>query len=120
MNFSLDLSAKPEVDEDALKSPVGKLELAGSAKSYDEESDIHEDITIIVKLDGDRTEKIDCKTGETIMNIKKKIHDDHGVPFSCVVSFQGKPMLDPLSLNDFPHLIAAHKEGKAIEFTVAH
>lgn len=72
-------------------------------KAYFEESDIHEEIELTLALSDERTIKLKLKIGDTVQNIKKRLEDTHGIPFvRQLFLLDGQPMLDPLSLNDFP------------------
>lgn len=94
-----------------MKSPVAALALGGARKpTYDEESDIHDDITLTLEFPDGKTKDIFCKTGETVINLKKKLFDEFEIPFSCKLSYNDNVMLDPLSLNDFPVLVEAGKK----------
>jgi len=74
--------------------------------SYYHESDIFEDIPITLLLPGGITFKLIVKTGETVQEIKRKLDTEHGVPYSdATLYYNGKCMIDPLSLNDFPGLV---------------
>tara|TARA_R110002050_G_scaffold277245_2_gene422851 strand:- start:126 stop:485 length:360 start_codon:yes stop_codon:yes gene_type:complete len=73
--------------------------------SYDEESNIHGKINITIVLP-DKSEIIrEFSLGDTVFNIKKYVHDNKGLEWKGMkASLDGKAMLDPLSLNDFPAL----------------
>jgi len=74
--------------------------------SYYQESDIFEDIPITLILPDGITFKLIVKTGETVQEIKRKLDTLHGVPYSdATLYYNGKCMIDPLSLNDFPGLV---------------
>lgn len=74
-------------------------------RSYDEESNIHAPITVVLKLPDGSTKEFAQTTGDTIQIIKKKIEVELGFPYhktSCF--YAGKLLIEPLSLNDFPDL----------------
>jgi hypothetical protein len=75
------------------------------APSYDQESNIHQKIELTLVLpDGTHLCKVFSK-GDTVFNIKKTVHDEKGVEYKGMqVELEGKVLLDPLSLNDFPSL----------------
>ena len=75
------------------------------APSYDEESNIHAKIELTIVLpSGEQVQKTFSK-GDTVFNIKKTVHDEKGLEWKgMIVEYDGKPLLDPLSLNDFPFL----------------
>ena len=100
------------------RGPVISLDLGNASeqpsetkKTYDEESNIHADITVTLLFPDGIEENVQCKTGETVINLKKKLFDEFKIPFSCVLTYKDKTMLDPLSLNDFPELIADAKDN---------
>mmetsp|Transcript_18432 Transcript_18432/g.25522 ORF Transcript_18432/g.25522 Transcript_18432/m.25522 type:complete len:118 (+) Transcript_18432:53-406(+) len=75
------------------------------APSYAEESDIHAKIDLTLLLPEGETFKKTFSKGDTVFNIKKTVHDEKGLEWKGMsVEFEGKAMLDPLSLNDFPAL----------------
>ena len=83
-------------------------------KDYFEESDIHQDIELNLHLSepAGKVIKIKTKTGDTIQNIKKVLEDNHDIPYgNQTLLLEGKPMLDPLSLNDFPTIARMIKEN---------
>ena len=61
-----------------------------------------------------------CKTGETVINLKKKLHDEFEIPFHSILHFNDQVMIDPLSLNDFPALIQGVKDKKPTVITIQH
>jgi len=76
------------------------------SSSYYQESDIFEDIPITLLLPDGVTFKLIVKTGETVQEIKRKLDTLHGIPYSdATLFYNGKCMIDPLSLNDFPGLV---------------
>lgn len=77
-----------------------------STLGHDEEANIHGSLDIRFKLLDGEIHVVKCKLGETIFNIKKTLHDQFHVPFDVVFLLNGSPMMDPLSLNDFPQLNA--------------
>ena len=82
--------------------------------SYDDESNIHDDITLTFLFPDGKEQDVTCKTGETVSNLKKKLLDEYQIPFSCKLTYKSTTMLDPLSLNDFPELLKGAKEGKPV------
>jgi len=53
---------------------------------------------------------INVKIGETVQEIKRRLMVEHGIPYSESKLFlDGKFMLDPLSLNDFPSIVEQNK-----------
>merc|ERR1711862_976543 len=112
---SSEYSSEEESDsyELPMKSPVAALVLGSrSGQSYDDESNIHDDIILTLEFPDGKKKDVKCKTGETVINLKKKLFDEFEIPFSCKLSFGDKQMLDPLSLNDFPDLISASKKNE--------
>ena len=90
-------------------------------KDYFEESDIHQDIELhlIVPEPHSKVIKIKTKTGDTIQNIKKVLEDNHDIPYGAqTLLLEGKPMLDPLSLNDFPLIARMIKDNPSAPHTV--
>lgn len=80
---------------------------ATEARSYYQESDIFHDITLRIVLPNGLLLQMLVKSGETVQEIKRKLHTVHGVPFEvCSLYHYDKLMLDPLSLNDFPCLVS--------------
>ena len=76
------------------------------ANSYHYESDIFEDIEILLKLPNGTEQKLNVKIGETVQQLKRYVDTDHSIPYEESVLFlNGKAMLDPLSLNDFPTIV---------------
>jgi len=74
--------------------------------TYHQESDIFQDIPITLILPDGVTFKLIVKTGETVQEIKRKLDTLHGIPYSdATLYYNGKCMIDPLSLNDFPGLV---------------
>lgn len=46
------------------------------------------------------------KSGETVQELRRRLQANHGIPFSSSsLFFQGKCMLDPLSLNDIAGVV---------------
>jgi len=81
---------------------------------YHHESDIHEEIPLSLVLPDGVTYKFIVKTGETVQEIKRKLDTTHGIPYSdATLYFNGKCMIDPLSLNDFPGLVC--KDGVSLD-----
>merc|ERR1711991_189359 len=90
--FSLNLDAK--------KTDEGGEEK--KAVSYDEESNIHNDIEVTLVFPNEKTHVLNLKVGDTVQNIKKTMNDTLNIPYAkSSLLCDGKKMLDPLSLNDF-------------------
>lgn len=45
------------------------------------------------------------KTGETVQEIKRRLCSASKIPSHSEFYFDGKPMIDPLSLNDIPGVV---------------
>merc|ERR1719197_899165 len=89
---------------------------SNKARSYDEEeNDIHKEIKLVVKTADEKRIELVCSSGETIFNLKKRLHDEHQVDYGHEVQFNGKAMMDPLALADFPEIM----EKEAAEVTLA-
>lgn len=74
--------------------------------AYDKESDIHDHIVVHLVLPDGVIHKFSVTVGETVQMIKRRLEDVHGIPYSDVtLCFNGKCLIDPLSLNDFPELL---------------
>ena|SRR3989338_10736012 len=105
-------------DEGLPRTPRLNVSNLGNKPSYDEESNIHSDITLDVTLPGDKKVELKVSVGNTIFNIKKNISDNHDLPFEkLVIQHEGKTLLDPLSLNDFPSIASS---GKASLIVTLH
>jgi len=86
-----------------LAIPSGNSE----AQSYHDESNIFEEIRLVCVLPAGDTLQLLVNSGETVQEIKRKLDAVHGIPFSTSsLHHNGKLMMDPLSLNDFPGLLA--------------
>lgn len=86
------------------------------SSSYYQESDIFEDIPITLVLPDGVTFKLIVKTGETVQEIKRKLDTLHGIPYSdATLFYNGKCMIDPLSLNDFPGLICKSNNNVCLD-----
>jgi hypothetical protein len=82
---------------------------------FDEECNIHDDIKLTLLFSDNRTVIMHVKTGDTVQNIKKKLEDQHGIPYAKMAfMLDGKIMLDPLSLNDYPQI----GNGKCEQVTI--
>jgi hypothetical protein len=98
-----------------LAPPLLTLEQTKGVKDYAEESDIYEDIEVTLRNQATgETERLRLKIGETVQNIKKRIVAR--APAGTAIEYRdvelvldGRPMMDPLSLNDFPEIVAAKK-----------
>lgn len=76
------------------------------AQDYFTESAIHEDIIITFTMPGGESIQQTVKTGETVQELKRKLYAAHGIPFSSLsLFFEGKCMMDPLSLNDIAGVV---------------
>jgi hypothetical protein len=85
--------------------------------SYHCESDIFEDIDVQLLFPGGDQRVLRVKMGETVQGIKRQLETDFGIPFSnSSLYLEGKHMLDPLSLNDFPAI--AQGKTTALEVRV--
>src|SRR5256885_7453465 len=84
--------------------------------SYHEESNIRHDIPLQLNLPNGTTKIISVKIGETVQEIKRRLMVEHGIPYSESKLFlDGKHMLDPLSLNDFPSIVETNKACITVE-----
>jgi hypothetical protein len=111
-----DYSSDEEVEPKTPRIALGGVSQKGTT-SYDQESDIHSDITLTLKLPGDKTLEKKVSVGNTIFNLKKLLADEHGFAFDkLTLTHDDKVMLDPLSLNDFPAL--SGKDAATIVVTV--
>eukprot|EP01096_Ripella_sp_DP13-Kostka_P016351 TRINITY_DN793_c0_g1_i1.p1 TRINITY_DN793_c0_g1~~TRINITY_DN793_c0_g1_i1.p1 ORF type:complete len:155 (-),score=91.02 TRINITY_DN793_c0_g1_i1:123-563(-) len=91
-----------------LKSPISKLNLnMGTRSSYDDESNIFKDITLKFRLSDGSVKETLSKTGETFFIIKKRLQTDFAIDFQSKLFFNGKQLVDPLAIADYPELIAA-------------
>eukprot|EP01116_Phalansterium_solitarium_P025675 TRINITY_DN9939_c0_g1_i1.p1 TRINITY_DN9939_c0_g1~~TRINITY_DN9939_c0_g1_i1.p1 ORF type:complete len:227 (-),score=33.71 TRINITY_DN9939_c0_g1_i1:235-915(-) len=76
--------------------------------SYYEESDIHHDLTVTLLLPDGRHEVFALKDGETVSELKRKLVTTRNYPHPFAdtqLYLNGKFMMDPLSLNDFPAIV---------------
>lgn len=95
---------KPEADN--AKPSLLKLPPLDMSKSYEEESNIHSDIRLLITLPNGTIQHFTVKIGETVSQLKRKIAVEN--KFQCKdvqLWMDSKPMMDPLSLNDFPHIV---------------
>ncbi|KAL6056812.1 hypothetical protein QOT17_015839 [Balamuthia mandrillaris] len=75
------------------------------AVSYAQEADIFEPLDLKLEMPDGTTKVMKFTTGDTIQIIKKRLEAEHDIPFTSVdCLLDGKVMLEPLSLNDFPNL----------------
>lgn len=65
-------------------------------------------IELIFKLPDGVEIPLTCKTDETIINLKKKLHDERGLEYNHSFFFKDQLLMDPLSLNDCKELIQAN------------
>lgn len=85
--------------------------------SYHCESDIFEDIDVQLTFPGGDLRILRVKMGETVQGIKRHIETNFGIPYTnSALYLDGKHMLDPLSLNDFPSI--AQKQTTSLEVRV--
>lgn len=65
-------------------------------------------------------QNLSLKIGETIQNIKQLLEDQYNIPTNSVtLSLDGVgPMIDPLSLNDFPTIMAEKKAVIRVQQTL--
>eukprot|EP01087_Luapelamoeba_hula_P013032 TRINITY_DN36_c14_g1_i1.p1 TRINITY_DN36_c14_g1~~TRINITY_DN36_c14_g1_i1.p1 ORF type:complete len:114 (+),score=18.08 TRINITY_DN36_c14_g1_i1:75-416(+) len=74
-------------------------------QSYDQEANIFAPITVHLQLPDGTTRDFHQTTGDTVQIIKKKMEVELGLPYARTQCFlNGKFMMEPLSLNDFPSL----------------
>jgi hypothetical protein len=100
------LSIQPKISSPLPPISSHKLVDEPTPTSYYQESDIFEDITITLIMPDGVTFKLIVKTGETVQEIKRKLDTLHGIPYAdASLYYNGKCMIDPLSLNDFPGLV---------------
>lgn len=67
---------------------------------------VDDDILVTFTLPGGVLYEQKVKTGETVQELKRKIYAIHGIPFSSLsLYFNGKCMMDPLSLNDIAGVV---------------
>lgn len=103
VSLGLNLSS---ISQQPKSSPLPPHDNPALAVPYDQESDIFEDIPITLILPDGITFKLVVKTGETVQEIKRKLDTLHGIPYSdATLYYNGRHMIDPLSLNDFPGLV---------------
>eukprot|EP01115_Flamella_aegyptia_P012804 TRINITY_DN65259_c0_g1_i5.p1 TRINITY_DN65259_c0_g1~~TRINITY_DN65259_c0_g1_i5.p1 ORF type:complete len:160 (-),score=47.98 TRINITY_DN65259_c0_g1_i5:54-497(-) len=114
---SEDEEEEEEEEEEVNKavSLVGKLSLSSAKNNenesyFEEEDKLHSVYDICFKLPNGNEKVFQCKTGETLINIKKKIHDEEGVSFDVTCYYNNSPLMDPMSLNDFPEIIEECKK----------
>mmetsp|Transcript_9039 Transcript_9039/g.25345 ORF Transcript_9039/g.25345 Transcript_9039/m.25345 type:complete len:120 (+) Transcript_9039:101-460(+) len=83
--------------------------------SFEEEANTHAKIELTLTFpEGDPIVK-EFSLGDTVFTVKKFVHDTRDIPWKGMVAeLEGKPMLDPLSLNDFKAL----KESKAATINI--
>ena len=100
-------------DETAIKLAIIDSSIR---QSYHEESDIHNDIPVQLNFPNGTTKTINVKIGETVQEIKRRLMVEHGIPYSESKLFlDGKFMLDPLSLNDFPSIVEQNRANISIQ-----
>jgi len=100
------LNLSPLSIQSKLTPPLPPIPAHNPPPTYHQESDIFQDIPITLILPDGVTFKLIVKTGETVQEIKRKLDTLHGIPYSdATLYYNGKCMIDPLSLNDFPGLV---------------
>lgn len=82
--------------------PVGREPTRTPLRSYDNESNIHQDVTITFTLPSGELFEETVKNGETVQEIKRRLCSADKIPNNSHFYFDGKNMMDPLSLNDIP------------------
>lgn len=70
-------------------------------RSYDHEANIHQDIKITFTLPSGELFEETVNSGETVQEIKRKLHSADKIPADSQFYLGGKEMLNPYSLNDF-------------------
>eukprot|EP01113_Clastostelium_recurvatum_P043614 TRINITY_DN7248_c0_g1_i6.p1 TRINITY_DN7248_c0_g1~~TRINITY_DN7248_c0_g1_i6.p1 ORF type:complete len:505 (+),score=124.64 TRINITY_DN7248_c0_g1_i6:150-1664(+) len=99
-------SGRISMPSPALNSLRSLASLSSSTRSYDEESNIHEQITLKMVMPSGVTHEIKASTGQTVQELKKILEVKHQIPCRASSLFYGgKFMLDPLSINDFPGIM---------------
>eukprot|EP01102_Stenamoeba_stenopodia_P006605 TRINITY_DN1822_c0_g1_i1.p1 TRINITY_DN1822_c0_g1~~TRINITY_DN1822_c0_g1_i1.p1 ORF type:complete len:140 (-),score=45.76 TRINITY_DN1822_c0_g1_i1:228-647(-) len=105
-------SSDEEVEVKPLSTPrlvLDKLVPEGEARlkaSYDNTSNIFEQIELTLRFPDGNVHHVKVTTGETIFNIKKRINDEGWAKYDDISLYlNNQIMLDPLSLNDFPNLV---------------
>ncbi|KAH3760919.1 hypothetical protein Pelo_7261 [Pelomyxa schiedti] len=96
----------------------GRLQISTmqKTKSYDEESNIHEEIPVTILIPNKTTNTVrvhECrlKIGETALNIKLLVEGAYGIPcddFTLTCDGIGT-LIDPVSLNDYTQIVEAKK-----------
>ena len=76
----------------------------GDAKGVDKDEGVQEDeILVVFDLPDGSQSDFKFKLGHTVEYVKSYVEGEFGIPMkSQVLRFQGKMMMDPLSLLDFP------------------
>ncbi|PRP75556.1 hypothetical protein PROFUN_09042 [Planoprotostelium fungivorum] len=91
-------------------SPSLDLSRNSSSSSFFEESDIFEEIPVTLELFDGRSLTKEVEIGETVLGLKRILYDLFHIPFDTITLYlDGKAMLDPLSLNDFPSIVEQNK-----------
>lgn len=98
----LSLSLSPITLSSAAKEPTKP---PPPVHSYDTESNIHQDIKITFSLPSGELFEETVKNGETVQEIKRRLYSAEKIPTNSLFYFDGKHMMDPLSLNDFPDVV---------------
>eukprot|EP01111_Echinosteliopsis_oligospora_P005369 TRINITY_DN1865_c1_g1_i1.p1 TRINITY_DN1865_c1_g1~~TRINITY_DN1865_c1_g1_i1.p1 ORF type:complete len:415 (-),score=108.54 TRINITY_DN1865_c1_g1_i1:32-1276(-) len=99
------LASPPKLKSSVTSSPIMSPPL--STMSYDQESDIFEDITLTFTLPDGSVFSLKFKSGDTVQEVKRKLDTTKGIAArSSSLFWNGKYMMDPLSLNDFPGLVS--------------
>jgi len=89
-----------------IPQPVTPLNLPSEPLSYDEESDIFDNVTLSLIFPGDIKHQMMVKSGETIQEIKRRISVQNGMTYTSIsLCFNDHSLIDPLSLNDVKGLV---------------
>jgi len=85
---------------------VNALILPNEPMSYDQESDIFDNITLSLLFPGDIKHHMLVKSGETIQEIKRRISVQNGINYTSIsLYYNNLSLIDPLSLNDITGLL---------------
>eukprot|EP00007_Cunea_sp_BSH-02190019_P006380 CAMPEP_0174236976 /NCGR_PEP_ID=MMETSP0417-20130205/6366_1 /TAXON_ID=242541 /ORGANISM="Mayorella sp, Strain BSH-02190019" /LENGTH=455 /DNA_ID=CAMNT_0015315681 /DNA_START=72 /DNA_END=1436 /DNA_ORIENTATION=+ len=96
------------------RSAVPKLlvtpRVRAAARESPSEEDIHSQVTIVFTLPDKSSVEKRFSSGDTVLNLKKFLEDSKQLTIaSTTLKFNGKALLDPLCLNDFPDIATAAK-----------
>ncbi len=91
--MKLNLAAKP-------------VAAAANAPSYHDEADPHAKVTLSLSFsNGLAGATMVASAGDTVAQIKKRISEAHSLRYGALsLVVEGKPVIDPLSLNDVKHI----------------